>query len=88
MEKTPYAEFGKACFEAKEAGQPFTAAEKMRDSLEAEFFFEKRFEPEKNQPFLFYVFRRRMEIENVRIIFVCLLAGMKEQEIKKRLRLL
>lgn len=28
LEKTPYAEFGKACFEAKEAGQPFTAAEK------------------------------------------------------------
>ena len=46
LEKTPYAEFGKACFEAKEAGQPFTAAEKMRDSLEAEFFFEKRFELE------------------------------------------
>lgn len=88
LEKTPYTEFGRACFEAKEAGQAFTAAEKMRDSREAEFFFEKRFELEKSQPFLFYVFRRRMEIENVRIIFVCLLAGMKEQEIKRRLRLL
>lgn len=61
---------------------------KLRDSYETDFFAERKYELEKNQPFLYYVFRRRAESENVRIIFVCLLAGMRESEIKKRLRAL
>ena len=40
----------------------------------------------RNQPFLYYVFRRRAENADVRILFVCLLAGMKDYEIKARLR--
>lgn len=88
LDKTPYATFCEICAEAKQAGRPLTEAEKLRDSYETEFFAERKYELEKNQPFLYYVFRRRAESENVRIIFVCLLAGMRESEIKKRLRAL
>ena len=58
----------------------------MLASCEAEYFAARRFELKKSEPFLYYAFRRRIENENVRILFVCLLAGMKEDEIKKRLR--
>ena len=88
LDKTPYATFCEICAEAKQAGRPLTEAEKLRDSYETDFFAERKYELEKNQPFLYYVFRRRAESENVRIIFVCLLAGMRESEIKKRLRAL
>lgn len=83
---TPYAEFYRLCFEAKEKGLPFTEAERALESYEAEYFVEKRFELEGKQPFLYYVFRRRAEIQNVRIILVCLNAGLSANNIKKRLR--
>jgi vacuolar-type H+-ATPase subunit C/Vma6 len=41
---------------------------------------------EGNHPFLYYVFRKRAENADVRIIFVCLGAGMSQAEIKKRRR--
>lgn len=82
LDKTPYATFCEICAQAKQAGRPLTEAEKLRDSYETDFFAERKYELEKNQPFLYYVFRRRAESENVRIIFVCLLAGMRESEIK------
>lgn len=82
----PYAEFAEACFEARRAGKPFTRAEKMLSSLEIDYFSQRRYELKNSRPFLYYVYRRRIENENVRIVFVCLLAGMKEQEIKARLR--
>lgn len=86
LDDTPYAAFAKKCFEAKEAGLPLTEAERLRDSYETDFFARRKYEPEGNQPFLYYVFRRRAENANVRIVFVCLLAGMREQDVKKRLR--
>ena len=86
LDKTPYREFLKKCLDAKNAGLPLTEAERIRDSYETDFFAAKKYELQKNQPFLYYVFRRRAENANVRIIFVCLLAGMREQDIKKRLR--
>ena len=86
LDDTPYAAFAKKCFDAKEAGMPLTEAERLRDSYDADFFAPRKYELEKNQPFLYYVFRRRAENANVRIVFVCLLAGMREQDIKKRLR--
>lgn len=88
LEGTTYAEFYKLCFAAKEGGLPFTEAERALESYEAEYFVEKRFELEGKQPFLYYVFRRRAEIQNVRIILVCLNAGLKAQDIKRRLRAL
>lgn len=83
---TPYAEFYKLCLEAKEKGLPFTEAERALESFEAEYFVERRFELEGKQPFMYYVFRRRAEIQNVRIILVCLNAGLSANSIKKRLR--
>lgn len=86
LKGTAYAEFYKLCFEAKEKGLPFTEAERALESYEAEYFAAKRFELEGKQPFLYYVFRRRAEIQNVRIILVCLNAGLKAQDVRKRLR--
>lgn len=86
LDGTPYEEFCKKCFEDKSAGKPMTQAERMLASYDTEYFSANRYELQKNQPFLYYVCRRRAENENVRILFVCLLAGMKEEEIKRRLR--
>ncbi len=83
---TPYYGFVKACYEAKEGGLPLTQAEKIAESYEAEYFTAKKYDLKRSQPFLYYVFRRRMENANVRILFVCLLAGMREADIKRRLR--
>ena len=83
---TPYYEFVKKCIEDKAAGLPLTEAERICESYETEYFAAKKYELQKNQPFLYYVFRRRAENANVRILFVCLLAGMKDSEIKRRLR--
>ena len=83
---TPYYDFVKSCVDAKVSGQPLTQAEKVAESYEAEYFNAKKYELRRSQPFLYYVFRRRAENSNVRILFVCLLAGMREAEIKRRLR--
>ena len=84
--KTPYAEFVRVCFEAVTQNRPMTQAERMLAEYEAKTFEIRKFELTKNEPFLYYVHRRRMENANVRIVFVCLLAGLDEYAIKKRLR--
>lgn len=86
LDGTPYAAFVGKCFAAKSAGLPLTEAEREAASFETEFFAARKYDLERNQPFLYYVFRRRAENANVRIVFVCLQAGMREGEIKKRLR--
>ena len=86
FKSTPYYEFVKKCIADKAAGLPLTAAERICESYETEYFTAKKYELQKSQPFLYYVFRRRAENANVRILFVCLLAGMKDSEIKRRLR--
>lgn len=83
---TPYADFVKLCFAAKTQNLPLTEAERLRDSYEIDYLAANKYELKANQPFLYYVFRRRAENENVRIVFVCLLGGMSEREIKNRLR--
>ena len=84
--KTPYAEFVKLCLRAKEQGLPMSQAEKLRDGYDVAFFAERKYDLQKTEPFLYYVYRRKTEQANVRIVFVCLLAGQSEQEIKGRLR--
>ncbi|MDE6676553.1 MAG: V-type ATPase subunit, partial [Clostridia bacterium] len=86
FERTPYYDFVKKCISDKAAGLPLTTAERLMESYETEYFTAKKYELQKSQPFLYYVFRRRAENANVRILFVCLLAGMQESEIKRRLR--
>jgi vacuolar-type H+-ATPase subunit C/Vma6 len=79
-------DFFKAAISAKRKKLPMTEAEKLKDSCEYDYLNKNKYELKKSQPFLYYVFRRRLENENVRIIFVCLLSGMSEREIKARLR--
>ncbi len=88
LKGTPYEAFFGLCARAKESRLPYTEAERAVESSEAEYFVRRRFELEGKEPFLYYVFRRRAEIANVRIILVCLNAGMPSYDIKKRLRAL
>ena len=83
---TPYVSFLKKCLDAKSQGLPLTEGERIRDSYDTAYFEKRKYELEKTEPFLYYVYRRKAENANVRIIFVCLLAGMTEAEVKKRLR--
>lgn len=86
LDGTGYEKFLEICLEDKKSGLPMTRAEIMRDDLEIAALAEKKYELKRTQPFLYYVLRRRAENSNLRILFVCLLAGMGEGEIKKRLR--
>ena len=86
FEKTAYLPFVKLCLAAKQKGLPLSEAEKLRDGYETAYFYQRRYDLKNTQPFLYYVFRRRTENANVRIVFVCLLAGLKEADVKKRLR--
>ena len=86
LDGTGYANFLKTCLEAKAEGKPLTEAELMRDNAECDYLSANRYALKRSQPFLYYVLRRRAENANVRILFVCLLAGMDEGAIKRRLR--
>ncbi|MDE6001422.1 MAG: V-type ATPase subunit, partial [Clostridia bacterium] len=86
LEGTPYGDFLSLCLADKSANLPLTQAERVMESYEAKFFSARKYELERREPFLYYVFRRRAENADVRILFVCLLAGMGEREIKARLR--
>ena len=85
---TPYFAFVEKCFDALEKGEPMTQAEKALESFDVDYFAERKYDLSKTEPFLYYVYRRRNENANVRIVFVCLLAGLKEADVKKRLRTL
>ncbi len=74
-----------AAREARGKGLPFTEAERIAETFEEEYFFERRFALCDKEPFLYYVLRRRSEIRNIRTILVCLNAGVEAKEIKKRL---
>ena len=86
LDGTPYKQFYALCIAAKGKGLPYTDAERALESFEAEHFCERKYELDGREPFLYYVFRRRAEIQNVRIILVCLNAGLSAQDIKRRLR--
>ncbi len=81
-----YADFIRLCRDARERGIPYTEAERALESFEWEYFDGRKYDLEGRAPFLYYVFRRRAEIANVRILLVCLNANLPPQEIKKRLR--
>ncbi len=85
---TPYSKFVKECVEAKQKGVPYFMAEKILAGFETEYFSARKYELKSEQPFLYYVLRRKIENANVRIVFAGKLAGLTEAEIKKRLRAL
>lgn len=84
--KTGYLGFVESCLDAKEKGLPTTEAERRLGGYEVASFHEKKYELKKYEPFLYYVYERRLECANIRVIFACLLSGQDEKEIKKRLR--
>lgn len=86
FKRTDYYSFVQSCLDAKEKGLAMTQAEKTRDSYDIAQFETRKYELVKTEPFLYYIYRRKLENENVRIVFVCLLAGLSETEIKRRLR--
>ena len=86
FDKTDYKEFVALCVKARENSLPCTEAEKIYNGLETDFLGANKYELKREQPFLYYVFRRRAENANVRILFVCLAAGMDEEKIKRRMR--
>ena len=81
-----YPDFLQLCRTAQERGLPLTMPEKYRDEYDVEKLSENRFELKANEPFLYYVLRRKAENANVRIIFALQLLGASEQEMKRRLR--
>ncbi len=81
-----YSAFLALCYSATEKGLPLTAAERYRDAYDIEKLSQNRYQLKRNEPFVYYVLRRKAESANVRIIFALLLLGANEQEIKKRLR--
>ena len=70
---------------AKTTGS-YAEAEKRLAQTELNFFERKKYELTGSEPFMYYVLRRKAECANVRIVMVCLNAGMAQSEIKKRLR--
>ena len=83
---TPWSDFVRLCIEESESGRPLVKAEKLMDGYETEYFYKRRYELQAEQPFLYYISRRKTENANVRIVLACLLAGVAEADIKKRLR--
>lgn len=86
FENTPYKEFVRECVDARQTGRPLTAAEKIKDDVEIDCLATRKFELKAKEPFIYYVLRRKAENDNLRIIFVCLMARLDETEIKARLR--
>lgn len=86
FKKTGYWEFVESCLEAKEKGLPTTEAERIFGGYEVKIFEDRKYELQKSEPFLYFVYRKRLECANLRVIFACLLSGQDEREIRKRIR--
>ena len=86
LDGTYLEKYWKECFNTRKTGLPFMQTEKRVSALEIDFLSEHKYELKRSQPFMYYVFRRRTENENVRIVLSCLLAGMPAEDIKARLR--
>ena len=86
LDNTYLEKFWKECYKTRKTGLPFMKTEKSVSALEIDFLSEHKYELKRSQPFMYYVFRRRAENENVRIVLSCLLAGLSADEIKARLR--
>lgn len=86
LDKTYLEKYWKECLQIRETGLPYTKAERQIAELEIEFLAEHKYELKRSEPFMYYVFRRRAENENVRIVLSCLLAGLPADEIRARLR--
>ncbi|MCD8307052.1 MAG: V-type ATPase subunit [Clostridia bacterium] len=86
MSGTGLESFARMCYDAKAEKKPLSEAEKVLESYETDALAKNRFDLKASEPFMYYIFRRRAENENVRIVMASLIAGMPEKWIKERLR--
>lgn len=86
LDGTYLEKFWEECYKTRKTGLPFMKTEKSVSALEIDFLSEHKYELRRSQPFMYYIFRRRTENENIRIVLSCLLAGMPADDIKARLR--
>lgn len=86
LDKTYLKDFWRRCYLLRRDKKPFSVPERETADIEVNALQEHRFELKGGQPFLYYIFRRRAENLNVRILLSCLIAGMPEGEIVARLR--
>ncbi|MCD8295911.1 MAG: V-type ATPase subunit [Clostridia bacterium] len=86
MSGTGLESFARMCYDDKSEKRPLSDAEKVLESYEIDAMAKNRFDLKASEPFLYYIFRRRAENENVRIVMASLIAGMPERNIKDRLR--
>lgn len=74
-----------AAAEIAKAGS-LTAFEKQADDYPLALLYPTRYDFAGAEPFLSYIYKKRADIANVRILIVCLNAGLPAGEIKRRLR--
>ena len=79
-------ERAETAFNEKIAGQPLRAFERQTDDYPAELLALTRHELKGAEPLIGYVYARRAEIKNARIVMVCLNAGLDSKQIRERLR--
>ncbi len=79
-------DFVSSCREAKAEGKPLSKAEAMQRSFELKYLAATKYDLKSTEPFLYYVFRRRAENEDVRIVMSSLLAHIDKKTIRGKLR--
>ena len=82
-----YSEVVREALDAKEAGKPLVAYERISDSALLASLYPRRYESEGLVPFLLYYAYKTNEIANVRILMAGKIAGVDKEVVKERLRL-
>lgn len=72
---------------AAEREEPLSSFERSRDDFPLLLLYKTRYDMAGAEPFLTYVYRRRAEIRNARLITVSLAAGLLPSAIKNKIRL-
>ena len=79
-------ERARTALKEKNEGQPLRAFEKQTDDYPVELLELTRHELKGAEPLIGYVYARRAEIKNARMVMVCLNAGLDSKQIRARLR--
>ncbi len=75
-----------AAREDAQNGRPLTAFEKYADEYPLHALYPTRYDMKGQEPFLSYIFKRREDIANARILAVCLAARLSPKETAARMR--
>lgn len=79
-------EFILSAIEDAEKGKPLSSFEKKADDYALNYLLKYKYKFEGIAPFILYVYYKRAELFNVRLIIVSLSSGVSADDIKKRLR--